>query len=321
MTMDNVFVTGANGLLGTNLVLMLLGKGFGVVALVRRKGSFVNPELKNLHLLEGDLLSKDKLNMGICGCRYVVHVAANTSQNLLSMEDYSDANVTGTRNIIEACIKNNVEKLVYIGTANTYGYGSISDPGNEELPMRSPFTMSFYAMSKKQAQDIVDKASSELNVTTISPTFMMGPFSKKNGSAKLLHMALDKRVVFYPGGGKNFVYVGDVARAIIKAFDLKESGQKFLIANENLTYREFFKKVAEHNRQKTVLILIPNLILRFAGRVGDLCRFLKIPVDFSSVNTKILTVKNFYSNDKAKKNLGMDFTPLDQVLDDIIAVG
>jgi hypothetical protein len=69
------------------------------------------------------------------------------------------------------------------------------------------------------------------------------------------------------------------------------------------------------------LILIPNPILRFAGRVGDLCRFLKIPVDFSSVNTKILTVKNFYSNDKAKQNLGMDFTPLDQVLDDIIAFG
>jgi nucleoside-diphosphate-sugar epimerase len=89
--MDNVFVTGANGLLGTNLVLMLLERGFCVVALVRRKGSFVNPEFENLHLLEGDLLSTDKLNLGICGCRYVVHVAANTSQNLLSVEDYCDA--------------------------------------------------------------------------------------------------------------------------------------------------------------------------------------------------------------------------------------
>lgn len=316
ITKKKVFITGANGLLGTNLVLMLVEQGFVVKAFVRRKSSFVKPELKNLILVEGNLLDIEKLNNEIKGCHYVVHLAANTSQSLLKLADYYAINVQGTRNIIHACIENQVEKLVYIGTANTFGYGTVSNPGDETQPMKSPFTKSFYASSKKQAQEIIDKAASQLNITTLSPTFMLGAYDTKPSSGKIIRRAINKRFVFYPSGGKNFVHVSDVATAIIKAFDLKQSGQNIIIAHENLNYKDFYKKMVFINNQKTTLLPVPNFLLKLIGFIGDFLRFLKIETNVSSVNIKILTINNYYTNKKAKQELNMGFTPINNVIVD-----
>ena len=200
--------------------------------------------------------------------------------------------------------------------ANTYGYGGILAPGDETLPMKSPFTKSLYALSKNQAQQIIDKAASQLNITTLSPTFMLGTYCSKLGSGSIIAMALNKRFVFYPSGGKNFVHVCDVAKAIIKAFELKQSGQKIIIANENLSYKDFYSKMIFLNNQKSKLILIPNFLLQFIGFAGDFLRFLKIETNVSSVNTKILTINNFYTNKKAKQELNIDFTPINSIIID-----
>ncbi|NOU45675.1 MAG: NAD-dependent epimerase/dehydratase family protein [Bacteroidales bacterium] len=257
-----------------------------------------------------------ELTKQIKGCQYVVHIAANTSQKLLKLEDYYETNVLGTQNVIDACIENHVKKLVYIGTANTYGYGSISNPGNEEQPMKSPFTKSLYALSKNQAQRIIDKAATRLNITTISPTFMLGANDTKPSSGRIILMALNKRFVFYPSGGKNFVHVSDVADAIIKALSLKQSGQKYILANENLSYKDFFRKVVSLNNQITTLIPIPDFILRFIGLIGNFIRMLGIKTDISSTNAKVLTINNFYSNKKVKQEFEIKFTPINKAIVD-----
>ncbi|WP_321514971.1 NAD-dependent epimerase/dehydratase family protein [Marinifilum fragile] len=314
--MDKVFVTGINGLLGTNLAFMLIEQGFYVTALIRRKSNFVKPELKNLRLVEGDLSDLNKIIDEVKGCRYVVHTAANTSQGLLKLKDYHQTNVQGTKNIIKACIQNNIEKLIYIGSANTYGYGSLADPGDECKPIKAPFTKSLYAISKKQVQDIIDKETARLNITTISPTFMLGAYDTKPSSGKIILYALNKRFVFYPSGGKNFVHVADVAKAIIKAFALKQSGEKYILANENLSYKEFYKKMVFINSQKTVLIRIPDYLLLAIGLIGDLFRILKFKTNISSVNARILIINNYYNNKKAKQDLGINFSSVDKAIYD-----
>ncbi len=316
MKVDKVFVTGINGLLGTNLTFKLIEKGYFVTAIIRKKNNFIKPKLKNLKLVEGDLLDLKKMADAMKGCRYVVHAAAITSQRLLKLSDYYQANVLGTENIIKACFQTKIEKLIYIGTANTYGYGGLHDLGDECKSMMSPFTKSLYAMSKKRAQQIIDNAVTKLNITTVSPTLMLGAYDTKQSSGKIIQMALNKRFVFYPSGGKNFVHVADVVTAIIKAFDIKKSGQKFIIANENLTYKEFYNKMIRINNQKTALLLIPDSLLFILGLIGDFFRLLKFKTDVSSVNTRILIVKNYYTNEKAKQELHLNFTSIDKAISD-----
>lgn len=315
--MDKVFVTGANGLLGTNLILQLTEQGYSVCALVRNKKSFFNPNLNNLTLIEGDLANSSKLANQMKDCQYVVHIAANTSQKLLKLEDYYNTNVLGTQNIIDACIESKIKKMVYIGTANTYGYGTELDPGREEYPMKNPFTKSLYALSKNQAQEIVDRAT-QLNITTISPTFMIGAYDSKPSSGRIILVAMNKRFVFYPLGGKNFIHVSDVANAIIKAFDLNQSGQKFILANQNISYKDFYKKVIALNKQKSTLIPIPDFFIHFIGLIGDIFRSFGIRTDISSVNTKVLTINNYYSNKKIKEAINIIFTPIEEAIVDSI---
>lgn len=316
--MECVFVTGANGLLGTNLIMMLVEQGFAVKALVRRRTSFIKPTLNHLTLVEGDLSDVSKLSEVMSGCKYVVHIAANTSQALLRLNDYYATNVQGTQNIIDACKKNKVNKLVYVGTANTYGYGNLSQPGDERQPMKSPFTGSLYALSKKQAQDIVDKEAARLNISTISPTFMLGAYDTKPSSGKIILMALNKRFVLCPSGGKNFVHVVDVAKAIIKTLGVKTSGEKYIVGNANLSYRDFYQKVIVQNQQKTTLISVPDCLIRIIGMIGDFMRFFRIKTSVSSVNTKVLTITNYYTNKKACEKLLIHFTPIEKAIDDAL---
>lgn len=318
VTKDRVFVTGASGLLGTNVVALLARQNYAVTALVRERSRFVGYAHENIRLIEGDITNKELLTTLIKGCRYVVHIAALTSQSLLTLDDYLPTNEWGTQCVVDASIANRVEKLIYIGTANTCGYGSLQSPGSETSPMRYPFTKSLYALSKLRAQAIIDNAAAYLPVITLSPTFMLGPFDSKPSSGRIIQMALNKPVLFYPSGGKNFVHVKDVAVAVCKALALPATGQRYILANENLSYKAFYRKVLRLNRQKSLLIPIPNWMLNVIGLLGDLCRWCKVETEVSSVNTKIVQVLNFYTNQKAKQELDMVFTPVDDAIIDYL---
>lgn len=78
--MKTVFITGANGLLVTNLTLKLLEEGYSARALVRDQQSFIRFSHKNLALIQGDLSSSKYLKQVSKGCSILVHIAANTSQ-------------------------------------------------------------------------------------------------------------------------------------------------------------------------------------------------------------------------------------------------
>ncbi|MDB9779264.1 NAD-dependent epimerase/dehydratase family protein [Flavobacteriaceae bacterium] len=316
--MKTVFITGANGLLGTNLTLKLLEEGYGVKALVRDKKSFIRFSHENLELIQGDLSDPKHLKHVSKECAIVVHIAANTSQNLLYLKDYEQANVQGTKNIIEMCTNNAMEQLIYIGTANTYGYGSLDALGNESKHMRYPHTQSLYAQSKAEAQKCIDTASSKINTVTLSPTFMIGANDTKPSSGKLILAVLNKKVAFYPSGGKNVVAVNDVVHGIIRAFSLKESGHKLILANENLSYKTLFKKIIEQNKQHTLLIPIPDLLLYALGFLGDILRFFKIKTNVSSTNLAVLRINNFYDNSKAMNELNMGFTPIEGAIQEAI---
>ena len=318
MMMKKIFVTGANGLLGTNLVLQLLEQGYEVKALVRRKENFVYPQLDGVELVEGDLSDVHRLKTQMKHCDVAVHIAALARHHLLRIEDYMPANVQGTRNVIDACLHSGTGRMVYVGTANTFGFGDLQDLGNEQKPMRPPVSRSLYARSKKMAQDLVDAAARDLHVTTISPTFMIGPHDTKPSSGRMVLAVAGKRMAFYPPGGKNFVHAGDVARAIIRSFDLRPSGEKFIVANENMTYKEFFRLVAEEYGRKTLLIPLPRPILSVVGWGGDLVRKAGVPTQVSSVNLKILGIYNYYDNRKAREMLGLAFTPVRQAVREAI---
>lgn len=320
--MKTVFVTGANGLLGTNLVLELLRRNYAVKALVRDKKRFIDYTHPNLQLVIGDVRDRDTLEKNMQDCTLVVHTAADTSVKHLKLQDYDAVNMQGTKNILEICRSMHMEKLVYIGTANTFGYGTEKDPGNEDRPPAAPFTRCLYALSKIQVQEMVDAAARNgINVVTISPSFMIGPYDFKPSSGRILRMALNRKIVFYPPGGKNFVHAADVARGVVNALQEGLPGEKYLMANENLSYCEFFRIIARLTGNKPLMIPLMKPALMALGGAGSVLRFLGIPTSLSLNNMKILCIKNYYTNRKAVSRFNMTFLTTEEAIRDALKTG
>ncbi|MFS4473165.1 NAD-dependent epimerase/dehydratase family protein [Chryseobacterium sp. T20] len=314
--MKKVCVTGATGLLGTNVILKLLQNGYSVIALVRKKSSWLGEENKNLKLEEADLSSDISVHLINIDC--IIHIAAETRQNLICYDEYRKVNYEVVVNLFTHAELMGVKKFLFVSTANTLGFGTTAFWGSEKAPQLYPFTHSFYAQSKLAAEDYLLKNGKNTDVIIVNPTFMIGAYDSKPSSGKIIFWAWKKKLVFYPKGGKNFVHVEDAANGIVNAIEKGKNGEQYLLANENLSYREFFKKVNRITRQNPIMIPIPNKLLSFLGLMGDGLRKLKIKTDLSSTNMKALQIFNYYSHQKSIEELGVQYQSIDKAIEDAV---
>ncbi|PKF75706.1 NAD-dependent epimerase/dehydratase family protein [Chryseobacterium sp. PMSZPI] len=314
--MKKVFVTGATGLLGTHVMIKLLKDGYFVTALVRKKSDYLDKKNENLKFVEGD--RSTDVSSYLREIDVIVHIAAETRQNLIHYEEYRTVNYDFTVNLLTQAELSGVKKFIFISSANTLGYGSREDSGHEEKPQQYPFTVSLYAQSKLEAENYLLKNAQNTEVVILNPTFMIGAFDNKPSSGKIIFWAWKKKWIFYPKGGKNFVHAEDVADGVVKAIQKGKNREKYVLANDDLSYKEFFTKINKITHQNPMMIPIPNILLNVLGRLGDGMRRFKIKTNLSSVNMKALQVFNYYSNQKSKDELGMHYQSTDKAIADAI---
>lgn len=131
-------------------------------------------------------------------------------------------------------------------------------------------------------------------------------------------MGYRKKIVFHPPGGKNFVHVEDVAMGVKDALEKGGNGEAYLLCGENLSYREFFRKLCERTGERTRYVQVPGFLLRGAGYIGNLLRSVGIKNDFTLTNMRILCIHNYYSHRKASEQLGFRPRPVDDAIDDAV---
>jgi dihydroflavonol-4-reductase len=297
-----VLVTGANGLLGANLVRELVRSGNAVKAFVRHSAN-----LKGLHnvpsqICRGEVTSYDDVDKALQDCDSVVHAASSTSVLPLDFEVFERINVNSTKNIIQASMNQGNKRMVYISTAATFGPGPKDNPGTEQSPFALRAFHSGYIDSKVMAQEYILKSvtTQGLNAVVINPTFMIGPYDVKPSSGKIILHGLTRGIQWCPKGGKNFVHVKDVAQVTVKALTNGSVGECYLVAGENLTYKEFFLKLNKITGRKRTQVVVPKMISRAAGSLVDTWnQFTGQKKPFTKNNATILTLDNYYSGEKA----------------------
>lgn len=317
-----ILVTGANSLLGVNVIKELLKSGHHVTGLMRRPQDFVLPYHPNLRILKGDITKIEDIERAIAGCEYILHIAAITDQNISKYAVYHHVNVTCTETILQLAIKHKIKRLIYVSSANTIGFGTATNIGNEDIPIQVPFTQSMYAKSKHSAQQLLLMHASEKTspeIVVVNPTFMLGAYDSKPSSGKIILMAYGKKLIFYPPGGKNFIHVEDAANGIVNAILNARNGNTYLLAGHNLSYKEFYSLLNEHTGQKAILIKVPKLLLLTFGVVGSALQFAGIKTSISLNNMRILCINNYYTNQKAVNELGLTIKPIHVAVTDSIA--
>jgi len=146
-------VTGGAGFIGSHVVEELLASGAGEVVvydnLTRGKTSNLSTALRDPRCTVfpdgGDIREVDVLDRALQGADAVVHLAAMW---LLHCKDYPrtafEVNVAGTFNVLEACVKNGVKRLVYSSSASVYG-DAVEVPMTEDHPFNN---RNFYGATK-----------------------------------------------------------------------------------------------------------------------------------------------------------------------------
>ena len=315
-----VLITGANGLLASNLVRELLRSGYEVRGMVREKSNLLSLKKVDVELFKGEITNQTDVRSAFAGCEAVVHAAANTSQWPTNYETYKKVNVDATQLVLDEAVRRGVEKFIFVSSANAFNPGPKSSPGTED----SPFGItgkSGYMMSKYAAQNLVlnEFKRSGLPAVVVNPTFMLGKYDARPSSGQIILTALHKSLMPYPPGGKNFVHVADVARGIVNAIGLGVPGECYLLGNENLTYRDFFEKLKlVHGRPQT-LVPLPHVAIRLAGGLGSLFETISNkPAKLNATNARLLCTDNYYSPLKAVRGLNLPQTPVSQAIEDAL---
>lgn len=314
-----VLITGADGLLGSNLVRELLACGFSVRAFIQPGSE--SPTLKDLPVEKvfGDLLAEDAiLAEAVKGSDAVFHCAAITDL-WAEPELVFKVNLEGTRKVLDACVSAQVKRLVFVGSASSFQFGPLEHPGDEQGSFPKAYRGTAYMESKYQAMKLVREYISDkgLNAVIVAPTFVFGAYDFRPSSGELIRQFIKRGLKFVSPGGRNFVYVRDVAKAMVSALERGASGEPYILGGTNLTYLEFFSKVARITGLKAPRYQLPKSLVLFGGLVGSVYGEISgKPALFNLKMARHSCLGTYYSPAKAVKELGMPQTPVEKAIEE-----
>ena len=222
-------VTGANGFIGSHLAEELVGRGWEVRCLVRRTHGLGWIERLPVQLVLGDCRDKPTLLPAVEGVDFVFHLAGVI--NALDWEDYFQANVVGTRNLLEACVEQNsgLRKFIHVSSISAAGP---SEKGRALTEDDSNRPISDYGRSKLAGEEAVREFSGRLPFVIIRPPNIIGPRQRELEEAIRL---IGKRIKPRVGTGKpqtSLCYVRDVVEALILAAERPEAdGRTYFLAS------------------------------------------------------------------------------------------
>ena len=315
--MKKVLITGGNGFLGANLVRTLCQQNYLVNILVREGADLKALERCQLNIIPGNITEEKDVVSAVEGCHYVIHAASITDQSGIAFEQYEAINVTATKHIVQACLQHKVEKLIYVSTANTIGPGSFKEPGTELNGFSYFKANSGYINTKYLAQQFVleQVLRNKLPAVVVNPTFMIGPYDSKPSSGKIILYGLNKKILFYPPGGKNFVHIEDVCRGIINAIAIGKPGECYLLAGENLSYKDFFSALNKISSQHPVMIKIPRFVLKTGACFSSLTGLLNHKSrQLNPSSAYMLCCYNYYTGEKSERELKLQYQPINKAI-------
>ena len=293
-----VYVTGASGFVGAH-----------VAAALREQGAEVRDE-------RVDLLDPPALGRIVDGCEVVMHVAARYTYDGPA-EVVERVNVEGTRNVIDACRRHGVRRLVHTSTAGTCGPVPARPATEEDAPPHWELTVPYKASKLRAEQHVLAAARTALDAVVVNPTTPIGRGDlKPTPTGRMIAGVARGRVrAFIAGTGLNVVDVRDVARGHVLALEHGRSGERYLLGGIDLSLRDLFARVAAAAGRPAPRLRVPYLLPRALAA----CRLL------NRHEVRLARLPMFFSSAKAERELGYAAGSIEpaiaEAVSDALAVG
>ncbi|MCK6502321.1 NAD-dependent epimerase/dehydratase family protein [Myxococcota bacterium] len=315
-----VLVTGATGFLGANVVRHLLARGDRVRCLVRKPNALVQDlpvELVSAPLVPRDQGELQELLRAVDGCEGIYHVAGLFDPGPEGARAMRDVHVFGTRALCDAAVRTGARRMVLCSSSVTVGFGSREQPGDEDTALDptpvygATGALRCYHDTKAQAEQLATGWGG-VEVVVVNPDFVVGAWDVKPTSGQMIVRMSRRWMPFYPRGGKCFVDADDAAAAHLLAMDRGRPGRRYLLGNENLSYREFMDLVAEVVGQRPPALPLPDVAVHLASELVPLAHRLA-PDRLQGLDAQVLRAMQqdrYRSGRRARDELGMPATPI-----------
>jgi len=240
-----VLVTGGAGLVGSHIVDQLLDAGVEEVVVLdnfirgRRENLAVALQSDRVQVIEGDIRDSKFVQRYTDGCAYVFHQAAiRITLCAEQPRDCIEVMVNGTFNVLEACVKNNIQKVVFASSASVYGMAE-HFPTDERHHLYNNRTL--YGAVKVANEQIARAFNEMYGLPYIALRYfnIYGPRMDVTGAyTEVFVRWLDcidrnERPKIFGDGSQtmDFIYIGDVARANLLAMQSTVSDDVFNVAS------------------------------------------------------------------------------------------
>src|SRR5437763_217100 len=242
----DALVTGDTGFIGGRLVRRLVQRGASVRVLARAASQRDFLAELPVEYVEGDLRDPASLRAAVRGCRLVFHVAADYRLWARRPAELYEANVTGTRHVIEAARDAGAERIVYTSSVGALGLPADGRPGDETPPVTLADMVGHYKRSKFMAeQEVLRLAAAGAPVVLVHPSTPVGPGDvKPTPTGQMIVDFLRGRMPAFVDTGLNLVHVDDVAEGHLLAAERGRVGERYILGHRNMTLREILERLA-----------------------------------------------------------------------------
>jgi dihydroflavonol-4-reductase len=211
--MVKALVTGGTGFVGSHIARLLAADGHQVRVVHRTTSRLTALEGVDYESIIGNLHDMDSLRVACQGVEWVFHVAAVADYWRADKTRMFEANVEGTRRVLEAARECNVKRIMFTSSAGALGIRTDGQPANETTDFNLQPDQFPYGYSKVLAEEVIQEAVAQgQDVVILNPAVVMGPGDLNMISGSFIIETRRLPILPYSSGGINVIDVRDVAR-------------------------------------------------------------------------------------------------------------
>lgn len=325
-----ILITGSTGHIGNNLVEELVKRKYSVKLFMHSRESekTIAPFIRDLNVekVYGNILHKESIVKALEGVSIVIHLAAIVTILPDNKKSVTRSNVSGTKNVVEACKEMKIKKLIHISSIH-----ALRDmlPGiaiDESIPVDPEKAIGHYGKTKAKGTKYVLDAfeKGQLNGCVIHPTGVIGVNDYKFSLMGRTIVAMAKNTLFAGIGAYDFVDVKDVVKGIILVLEKGKNGERYIISGTQISIKNLKYMIDDILGRKKFAISLPRFILKigvfFIGIGYFLSKIVGIKmVPLLTADSEYILFSNSNISSAKIKSIGYTVTPIRKTIEETLA--
>lgn len=313
--MNKAIVIGANGFLGSHVTRALVDDGREVRVMTRKNADTRAIDGLPVEHVQGDVLDTASLEAAMKGCDTVFYCAVDTRAWLRDPTPLFRVNVDGLRNALDAALATGVRKFIFTSSIGTIGKNP-SGTATEHDSFNWRHLAPPYIISRVEAENLLLEYCKRYGLhgcaMCVANTYGAGDFAP-TPHGQLLYEGASGKMPFYWAGTSAAVGIADAARAMVLAEQYGRRGERYIVSDRTLTFRELFSIGAQALGTTPPSFKLPLVVMYAIAAIATLVAAItrvdnKLPI----ASVRLTHYMDDMDASKARKELHWTPRPVDE---------